>query len=225
MKTSSIIAVLAVAGGIATLAAADFKIKSEYTKGNIQSAYNKTKLPPFRFIKENVDSSIALPNAKFEVVAGKTQESSFSAYFVRSAPLTYKVVNDTLYITSELVEKNGNYTREPFMITTPTLEGIESVRGSYKVKHEDAGILSLTARKTSQVTLTAGRVGNLSLDASQNAGFIISSKTPIDEAVIRIADQGSLTLNNVEIRKKSMQLDSSVSLTLQKRSIADFQRQ
>lgn len=225
MKTSSIIAGLAVIGGITTLLAADFKIKSEYTKKNIQSAYNKTALPPFRFIKENVDSSIAMPQAWFEVVTGKDQQPSVSSYFVRSAPVTYKVVNDTLYITSELVEKNGNYTHEPFVITTPVLEGLESSRGFYKIKQQDADVLSVTARKTSRVNITADKITRLSLDASDKAGFTLASKNPIEEAVIRIADQGSLTLNNVEIRKKSMQLDSSASLTLQKRSIADFQKQ
>ncbi len=225
MKTSSIIAGLALIGGVAIITAADFKIKSEYTKGNIQSAYNKTPLQPFRFIKENVDSSIAMPYTRFEVVAGKGQESSVSAYFVRSAPLSYKVTNDTLYITSELVEKNGNYTHEPFIITTPILEGLESTRGSYKIKQEDAGSLSLTAHKTSQVNLTAKQITLLSLFASEKAGFIISSKNPVDEAVIHIADQGSLTLSNVEFRKKSMQLDSSATLTLQKKSIADFRKQ
>lgn len=225
MKTSSIIAGLAVIGGITTLLAADFKIKSEYTKKNIQSAYNKTQLPSFRFIRENVDSSIAMPEARFEVVTGKGQEPSVSSYFVRPAPVSFKVVNDTLFITSELVEKTGNYTHEPFVITTPVMESLESTRGFYKIKQQNADVLSVTARKTSRVNITAERINRLSLDASDKAGFTIASKNPIEEAVIRIADQGSLTLNNVEIRKKSMQLDSSVSITLQKRSVADFQKQ
>jgi hypothetical protein len=225
MKTSSIIAGLAVIGGIATLAAADFKIKSEYKKGNIQSAYNKTKLQPFRFIKENVDSSIAMPDTRFEVTAGKGQESSFSSYFVRSAPLTYRVNNDTLYITSELVEKNGNYTHEPFIITTPALESLESTRGIFKIKQRDAGVLSLTANKTSKVNVTADKITHLSLHAADRASFTISSKNPIDEAIFRITQQGSLTLNDVEIRKKTAQLDSTATLTLQKRSIADFRKE
>jgi hypothetical protein len=225
MKTSTIIASLAVIGGITIITAANFKIKSEYTKGNIKSAYNKTKLQPFRFIKETVDSSMALPNVRIEVVTGKNDESSFSTYFVRSAPLTYKVSNDTLYITSELVEKNGNYTHEPIIVTTPVLEGIESNRGSYKIKQQDINTLSLTAHKTSQHIVTANKINILFLTASEKAGFSITSKNPIDEATIRITDQGFLTLNDVQIRKKSIQLDSSVTLTLQKRSIADFRKE
>jgi hypothetical protein len=225
MKTSTIIAGLAVIGGIATLAAADFKIKSEYTKGNIQSAYNKTKLQPFRFIKENVDSSIAMPETRFEVTVGKGEEPSISSYFVRSVPLTYRVSNDTLYITSELVEKNGNYTHEPFIITTPVLESLESTRGYYKIKQQDVGVLSLRAHKTSRVNVAAEKLTLLSLHASDRAGFTISSKNPIDEAVFRITEQSSLTLNDVEIRKKTAQLDSTVILTLQKRSIADFRKE
>ena len=225
MKTSTIIAGFAVIGSIGIITAANLKIKSEYTKGNIQSAYNKTKLQPFRFIKETVDSSIALPNVRFEVVTGKNDESSFSTYFVRSAPLTFKVINDTLYITSELVEKNGNYTDEPIILTTPVLEGVVSTRGSYKIKQQDIKVLSLNAHKTSQFTVTANSINRLSLAASDKAGFTIASKNPIEEAMIRIADLGFLTLNDVEIRKKSIQLDSTVTLTLQKRSIADFRKE
>lgn len=222
MKTSSFFAGFAVIGGIAILTSANLKIKSEYTKGNIQSAYNKTKLQPFRFIKENVDSSIAMPNTRFELITGKEQEPSVSAYFVRSAPLTYKVINDTLYITSEQVEKNGNYTNEPFLITTPVLESLESTRGIYKIQKQDSSALSLRAHKTSKIELSVEKINHLSLDASEKAGFTIAAKKPIDEAVIRITGQGSLTLNNVQIRKKDLQLDSSITLTLQKQSVTDF---
>jgi hypothetical protein len=57
MKKSTLIATIAVHRSVATLAAVNLKLKSEYNKGNIKDPYTKTKLEAFKFIKVAFDST------------------------------------------------------------------------------------------------------------------------------------------------------------------------
>src|ERR1700749_1895068 len=100
MKTSTLIATIAIAGSFITVTAANLKLKSEYDRHNLKDAFVNTEVPSFRFIKDLTDSN-SLHTGVFEIRAGKKETPGVAKYYSQEKVFVFRVVNDTLYIETD----------------------------------------------------------------------------------------------------------------------------
>jgi hypothetical protein len=221
MKTSTFLAGAGILFAFATVTAANLKIKSEYSKGKIQSPYTRTKLAPFRFIKENLDSSTGMPTI-FNVNVGKGIDPCLDIFYSLPMGYLYTVSNDTLFISLDPANKEGYSYGEPVVINTPTLEGLEVSKGLYYINHSDSGQLSVKTSGKSAANFKLEKISRLILDAAGRSKITIAAKQPIDEAVMHFTGKSMLGLENTVIRKKTMQFKEGAWLHLSGASLENF---
>ncbi|MBV9986436.1 MAG: hypothetical protein JO301_02080 [Chitinophagaceae bacterium] len=218
MKTSSFLAASALIVAFAATNAANFKIKNEYSKGNITSAYAKTKLPPFRFIKEQLDSTTGLVTI-FQVKAGRGIEPSLEVYYSLTPGYKYTVSHDTLLIGMDPLNKEGYTSPEPVIINAPALENLEVSKGLYYVENSDTGTLSVKTSGKSAANLKLNGMNRLYLDASEGSRITVAARQPVREAVIHTSGNALLSLDDALILKKSIRLEGETILQLRGRSL------
>jgi hypothetical protein len=221
MKKSTLLAGAAVIGAIATLAAVNLKLKSEYTKGNINNPYTITKLQPFKYIKVVFDST-SRSGEEFKINISKGADYSIGTYYAERAKLLSKVSNDTLVITNDPFDKDHYSLFDAVMITAPDLAGLDVTKGSYHVKLDNAESLSISAHKESKVELTLKKARTLIVTASGKSSINVSAKDTIGLAEIQLNDKSSFGANNTIIRQKKLQFGDSATLHLIGRSLKDF---
>jgi hypothetical protein len=221
MKTSTFLAGAGILFAFATITAANLKIKAEYSKGNIQSAYTRTKLAPFRFIKEKLDSTTGMPTI-FDVNVGKGIEPALEVYYSVAPGYLYTVSNDTLFIGIDPANKEGYRSNEPVIISTPVLESLEVSKGLYYINHSDTGQLSVKTSGKSAANFKLEKINRLFLDAADRSKITITAKQPIDEAVMHFTGKSVLGLENTVIRKKTVQFKEGAWLHLSGSSLENF---
>jgi hypothetical protein len=221
MKKSTLIATIAVLGAVATLAATNLKLKSEYNKGNIKDPYTKTRLAAFKYIKVAFDSTSA-NGEEFRIKVSKKSESSIATYYSERAKLLYNVSNDTLYISNDPFDKDHNSLHAPVIINTPELKAISVTKGSYHIHADDMDSLSVTANKKTGINLNLRKIKWLNVNATDNVSIIVASKDTIGSALIQLADKSSFSAKDIIIRQKKLQLGDSATLNLTGRSMKDF---
>jgi hypothetical protein len=221
MKKSTLLAGAGIIGAIATLAAVNLKLKSEYNKGNIKNPYTTTKLNAFKFIKVVFDSSSRY-GEEFKINISKDADYSIGTYYSERAKLVSKISNDTLIITNDPFDKEHYSLFDAVIITAPQLLAMNVTKGSYFVKQDNAESLSVSANDESKVDLKLKKVNTLIVNASDKASVNVSTKDTINQAIIQLNDQSSFSANNIIIRQKKLQLGDSTSLHLKGRSMKDF---
>ncbi|MES2372368.1 MAG: DUF2807 domain-containing protein [Bacteroidota bacterium] len=221
MKKSTLLAGTAVIGAIATLAAVNLKLKSEYTKGNIKNPYTITKLASFKYIKVVFDSTSRY-GEEFKINISKDADYSIGTYYSERAKLVSKVSNDTLIITNDPFDKDHYSLFDAVIITAPQLVALDVTKGSYVVKQDDTESLSISANNESKVDLKFKKINTLMVNASGKAFINVSTKDTINQANIQLNDLSSFSANNIVIRQKKLQLGDSTTLHLKGRSVKDF---
>jgi hypothetical protein len=221
MKKSTFLAGAAVIGAVATLAAVNLKIKSEYNKGNIKNPYTITKLAAFKYIKVVFDST-SRNGEEFKINISKGADYSIGTYYSERAKLIFKVSNDTLVITNDPFDKDHYSLYDPAIITASELKSIDVTKGSYLVIQDNTESFSVTANKESRVDLKLKKTNLLILHASDKASINVASKDTINQASIQLNDKSSLDAKYVIIRQKKLQLGDSATLHLRGRSMKDF---
>ncbi|MES2004619.1 MAG: hypothetical protein V4450_08860 [Bacteroidota bacterium] len=220
MKKSTLIAGLAIVGCFAAFAAANLKLKQEYTKGNIQSAFTKSKLAPFRFIKVDFDSTSHF-DGDFEITVRKSLQPGLSKYYEEEGKFVYTILNDTLVIQNDPLYKDHNIPMYTIKIDAPYLAGIDVTRGRYVINLADSDSLSIIAGRRSSVNLALNKINNLSITAS-DAYISINAVEPIEKAMIQLFGESSLNADNIIIKQKKLVLSKAASLRLSGRSMEDF---
>lgn len=221
MKKSTLIATLGAIGAVATLAAANLKLKSEYNKGNIKDPYTKTKLAAFKYIKVVFDSTSA-NGEEFRINVSKEAEPSIATYYEERAKLVYKVSNDTLIVTNDPFDKEHYSLFDAVIINTPELKAISVTKGSYHINAGNTDSLSVTANKKTGVNLKLNKTHWLTVNASDQASIIVAAKDTIGEAMIQLADKSSFSAKDIIIIQKKLQLGDSTTLNLTGRSMKNF---
>lgn len=221
MKKSTLLAIVAIIGTIATLLTINLKLKAEYNKGNMQDPYTKTKLAAFKYIKVVFDSTSA-NGEEFRINVSKTAEPSIATYYNESAKLVYKVSNDTLFVTNDPFDKEHYSLFDRVIINTPELKAISVTKGSYQINADHTDSLSVTANKKTGVNLKLNKPHWLTIDASNEASITVTSKDTIGGALIQLTDKSSFTAKDIIIKQKKLQLGDSTTLHLTGRSMKDF---
>lgn len=221
MKKSTLIATIAALGAVATLAATNLKLKSEYNKGNIKDPYTKTTMASFKYIKVVFDST-STNGEEFRIKVSKKSESSVATYYSERAKLLYNVSNDTLYISNDPFDKEHNSLYSPVIISTPELKAINVTKGSYHINADDMDSLSVTAKGKLGINLNLRKLQWLGVNAAGNVSLIVASKDTIASALIQVADKSSFSAKDIIIGQKKLQLGDSATLNLTGRSIKDF---
>jgi len=221
MKKSTIFLTLAIIGAIATLAAANLKMKNEYAKGKIQAPYVRKELPAFRYIRQAPDPALR-QSPDFEITVQKNEQPGVSVFFKTPAAFLYTVSNDTLLISANPAGKNEFYSANPIHIYTPSLEYIQLSDGAFIIADADSSHLTAKLSGRTSATFKFSHIHSFDLIASDQANAEISSARDIEEARISLAGRSWLHINDFSIHKKTLQLGDSVGLHLKGRSIADF---
>jgi len=221
MKRSTLIAIIAVIGAISILAAANLKLKSEYSKGNIKDPYTKTKLAPFKYIKVVFDSSSA-NGEEFKINVSKAAQPSIATYYSERAKLLFRVSNDTLLISNDSLDKEHTSLFDVVIISVPELKGISAAKGSYMISDGNTDSLVIKAAGKAVIDLKLNNALFLAVSATDKATINVSSKDTIRGAEIQLADKSSFTAKDILIKQKKLQLSDSATLHLIGRSIVDF---
>ncbi|MEO8173617.1 MAG: DUF2807 domain-containing protein [Sediminibacterium sp.] len=221
MKKSTLLAAAGIIGAIATLAAVNLKIKSEYNRGNIKNPYTINKLGAFKYIKVVFDST-SRNGEVFRINISKGADYSMGTYYSERAKILSWIFNDTLIITNDKLDKEHYSLYDAVLITAPELKGIDVTKGSYVVKKDDSGDFSVTANAESKVDLKLNKINTLIVNASGKSSVNVSAKDTIQQANIQLNDKSSLNAYNIIIKEKKLQLSDSSSLLLRGRSIKDF---
>lgn len=221
MKTSTLIAILAVTGGFATLTVVNFKLKSEYDKGKFENPYIKKTLPAFSHIKDLTDTN-TLKNGRFEIRVGNSEEPGVATYYAARKTYNFDVRNDTLYISLDKTDQSPYSHWLPMIITTKQLESIDVVNGEYRIVSNINADLSIKAVRKAEVDVKAGGLKTLSIAAANTASIGVSAKDSIAAMNIRLDDNSSFNAKDLVIGQRSLQLGKRANLQLSGRSIENF---
>lgn len=221
MKTSTIIATLAVTLGFASLTAANMKLKSEYDKGHLVDPYVKQSLPAFKYIKDLTDSS-SLKNGRFEIHVGNKEESSVGNYYAARNSFLFNVKNDTLYITLDKSDGSPYSHWFPIIFRTKQLESLDVVNGEYVIISDVDSDLSIKATRKSEVEVRAGSIKTLSVLAANTASISVSAKDTIAKMNVRLDDKSTFNAKDLVIGERSLQLSKRSNIELSGRSIENF---
>jgi hypothetical protein len=222
MKTSTLIATLAVTCGIVTITATNLKLKDEYSKGKLQDPYIKKELASFHFIKDMTDTS-SLRGGHFEIHVGKSEGSSVSNYYSITPTFLFEVANDTLYISTDKTSDSRYVNWSPLIIRTNHLTKIDLNNGDIDLAVADNPDLTITAGKKSNVDVKIfGKMNTLSVFAGNSAAVAISAEDTINKMTVQLNDRSSFNAKDLLIVERSMQLSSRANLQLSGRSIENF---
>ena len=221
MKKSTTIATIALLGTIATLAATNLKLKSEYNNGNVRDPYTKTKLAHFSYIKTVFDST-SRNGEEFRITVSKGAEPTIGTYYRERAKLLFNVSNDTLYVRNDPFDKDHYSLYDAAVITMPELKGIFVTKGSYQIKQDNAESLTVVAKEGAAVNLQLKKLNQLTITGFDKTAFTLSAKDTINQANIQLNERSSLTANDLIIKQKTLTLGDSASVKLIGRSMKDF---
>jgi hypothetical protein len=152
----------------------------------------------------------------------KGSQSSVATYYSERAKLVYNVVNDTLVITNDPLDKEHYSLFDAVMINTAELKGISVTKGSYRITQDDTDSFSVTANAKSNVDIRLNKIRLLTIKANSTAVVTVSSKDTISAADIQLDGKSSFNAKNIVIKQKKLQLGDSTTLHLTGRSMKDF---
>jgi hypothetical protein len=223
MKTSTIIATLAVACGFITVTATNLKLKSEYHKGNLKDPYVKTGLPSFRYIKDITDTG-TLKQGYFQIHSGEKEGSSVAQYYSFSTAFLFSVANDTLYISLDKSNTSTYANSTPIIIRTNQLESIDMNNGEYELASANTRNLSISAKRKARIDVRLDKADTLSVFANVSGAVSVA---PIEKGVIKklnvhLEDRSSFNAKNLVTDEPNLQIGHNASLQLSGLSIESF---
>lgn len=238
MKTSTLIATVAIAGAFVLLTAANLKIKNEYTKGNLKDAFVKRPLASFRFIKDNTDSS-TLKKGRFDITVANGNKPGVSSYYDEKSVYLFTVSNDTLYITTDQANKDLYNNGALIIISTNQLNKLDVAQGSFSVSSSNRDSLSVIAGERSDISIKISSVqelmaldkekrkfslppASLSIVAKGRARVSLETKDTLNNVSIRLDDKSTFIARDVVMKHRKLQLGNQANLQLSGRSIENF---
>jgi hypothetical protein len=222
MKKSFLLVLLAGLIFIVTLAAANMKLKTEYTKGHYVNTDIKTILPSFSYIKEDLNPMM---NRDFRcnIVVLQSDENSIAMDSTISDLIDFSVENDTLFLRqSQAATKRGEFFYYPVTVSAKQLKGVIARRNQFSVRQIKVNTLQVTAYGKSRVTFTNITVSNLEAYAEKTAGIKIEHTDSIGNATLTLRDRSFFDAENVVFANKTFNLSDSSSLQLSGKSVASF---
>lgn len=218
MKKSNLIVTLALLIFVATLAAANFRIQSEYKNNRITPAFSTRAMAPFSHIvwldkpsKENYNITIS---------QGKKSELS-SVFSEKELPATFTVKNDTLYVrVKDNLEKR--YSAYIGDLYTPELKSITTAGHHISLKGTRTQTLTVSATGKAEINLSGITVQQLDVKAGDKASVSVSGADTIPQASISLGQQSSFTASDIFFANNHLSAGDSATIQLSGRSMKSF---
>lgn len=221
MKTSSILATLAVVTGFTTITITNLKLKSEYDKGNLKDPYVRKAVSSFRFVKETADTSV-LRKGGFTIMAGMGDSTSVASYYADREQFLFEVRNDTLYISSDPAYGDIFSHGSPIIIRTPKLSGLEANTGDFSIEAGTLDSLSVRVSRKSSVGIDARKINSLFVHATNTASVDSRVADTVRQLDLRLDDQSRFAAHDMVAAQKKLQISNNSHVQLSGRSVGNF---
>ncbi len=220
MKKSTIALLIAISGLFLCFTVVNFKLKSEYTAGHIQSPLKINILPEFHHIKElNALSSKEIVYLRNILVYQQKDSSALVHDYYSPAGVNYFVQNDTLFIEPDSTFIQNGY---DIKIYCKNLQSIQASRSSISLLNYVSDSISLTTSSFGQIDCKHIKSNYLKLKIRDESSMVISATDTINKADIYIQNNGLLNASNVYFNEKSLTIKNNGSIRASGQSLKNF---
>ncbi len=220
MKKSTIAILIAISGLFLCFTAVNFKLKSEYTAGHIQSPMKKNILPPFHHIKE-INPSPGRENVyQRNILVFQQKDSSALVHdYYDPVGINYFVQNDTLFIAPDSTFTGNDYN---IKIYCKDLQSLHARRSFIRLLNFVADSISLTSSANASISCEHIKSNNINMNISEESSIVISATDTIKKADIYIQNNGLLNAANVYFKEKKLTIKNNGSVRASGQSLKNF---
>ncbi|TAH11925.1 MAG: hypothetical protein EAZ12_03220 [Sphingobacteriia bacterium] len=220
MKKSSIALLIAITGLFLCFTVVNLKLKSEYSKGHIQSPMKTNILSEFHHIKELNALSSKVNDYQRNILIYQQKDSNALVHdYYTPAGVNYFVQNDTLFIEHDSTYVQNGY---DIKIYCKNLESLNASRSFITLVNYSSDSISLTSSVNASINCVHIQSNYISMNISDESSIAISAIDTINKADIYIQNNGYLNASNIYFKEKKLTIKNNGSVRASGQSLKNF---
>ena len=219
MKKSTWAIILGIAGLIGLLTIANFKLSAEYKKGHIISSMTAQSLQSFHHIKEiraKDNEGIWIRRITLQQHADST---AILHNYYKSTGVLISVVNDTLFIEPDPIEKDNGY---DLIIYYQELKSLQGMNSNIIVLGCTSDSLSIKAENIALINCNQGHFKKLNIEASDNTQVKVYQSDTVYSANILLRNFATFEARNTIFLNKDLKMSNMSTVSFSGTSSESF---